>query len=1362
MSLPTPSPGRFKPLRCGLVELFFYEAQEFLFTDGRLLLRGDNGTGKSKVLALTLPLLLDANLRPSRLEPDADPNKHMSWNLLMGDEYDERTGYTWLEFGRVDEDGHERFVTLGLGLKAVQQRGVVKQWWFITDQRIGLELHLVDRARTVRTQERLVEAIGVRGSVFDQQAGAERYRRAVDETLFGLGALRYGALMDLLVHLRQPQLSKRPNEQQLARALTEALQPMPDELIELVAQSYQALEDEEHALNALRAASQSVRKFSNEYTRYARVAARRATATPRRAQSEYEDLNRKARQAEETLRTAVEREQEVDSSLGKLNDLISRIEATLGALRLRRGSEKLVELDSVRDNAEATRLAADGLAKSAESLRHAAASAASNLRSTQEAVVRRQATLASKRSSLAELVTVAGVELATASEDPDELLRVSSMERRRREEHVRHMRELLAGRTEADKAYSEAHRQADLAESRIAVADDALRSAETLAADAAASWIRRVTEYLEATLELVAEGLEVVLAEAAEWTTSPVGEGNPVSLWAQEAWASRNLTLARELTALDEATRRIDLELRSVNDEIAGLEAGQVRMPPRPYTRLTDRSATTGAAFWECVETRPDASEQDLAGVEAALEVAGLLDAWIYPDGSVTSAEGDTVLQPMPLPGMTLADILVPFPTSDVGALTIAAVLCSIGVETDPQPGTTAVSPSGAFALGPLTGHWTKPSAEFLGARAREAARLARIVELRKTRAGILAAKDDNDSALQALNGRLELLRGELADLPSDEAVREATRGCERAAANLADATTAAAGAREALAQAESYRDLARYALADASTTYGLNPESVDEVWDALVALPGAAAAVADAINALREMTASAVDAEASVKVAEGDLSAAHASATEARSRSVAAAQRLEALEATVGAEARELDEQISGSEAEAKRAKADHKTETASKQKASNAVAVAQSRLDGIGEELAQSASKRVAAASEFQAFASTGLLALAVPRLDLPDVALVWAPDPTVRIARRALDALGGADVDQHEWDQSVQRLFGAFEEVQADLSRQGRQAWREQREGVTTVSVQHGSASVQPLALAEDLEAEFADRQRLLTEKERAVLETHLIDEVGAQLHLRVQEAMRQVNRMNDELTRRQTRSGLRLRIRWDSKDEELDRAGRQLLQQKADAWSPEDRAAVGEYLRSRIAAARVEDPEGSWHERLRRAFDYRSWNKFSVQINQNGKWRPASGPASGGERVLAASVPLFAAAASHYASASAPHAPRLILLDEAFAGVDDRSRASYLGLLAEFDLDVVMTSEREWATYPEVPGIAISNLFRLPGMSAVHVEHWTWNGAVRERVDDPGMSAMEPQPKRAWGEDELPLVDEELPLGLGDGS
>jgi hypothetical protein len=54
---------------------------------------------------------------------------------------------------------------------------------------------------------------------------------------------------------------------------------------------------------------------------------------------------------------------------------------------------------------------------------------------------------------------------------------------------------------------------------------------------------------------------------------------------------------------------------------------------------------------------------------------------------------------------------------------------------------------------------------------------------------------------------------------------------------------------------------------------------------------------------------------------------------------------------------------------------------------------------------------------------------------------------------------------------------------------------------------------------------------------------------------------------------------------------------------------------------------------------------------TWHEFAIQRHQDGQWRSATGPASGGERVLVASVPLFAAASSYYTSSANPKTPRV---------------------------------------------------------------------------------------------------------------
>ena len=93
-----------------------------------------------------------------------------------------------------------------------------------------------------------------------------------------------------------------------------------------------------------------------------------------------------------------------------------------------------------------------------------------------------------------------------------------------------------------------------------------------------------------------------------------------------------------------------------------------------------------------------------------------------------------------------------------------------------------------------------------------------------------------------------------------------------------------------------------------------------------------------------------------------------------------------------------------------------------------------------------------------------------------------------------------------------------------------------------------------------------------------------------------------------------------------------------AARALLATTADIWNEADRTALGAFLQARIAEVRDADEAGNWYDHLGEALDYRRWHRFSVERQQNGVWKSATGPASGGERVLAASIPLFAAASS----------------------------------------------------------------------------------------------------------------------------
>jgi hypothetical protein len=336
-------------------------------------------------------------------------------------------------------------------------------------------------------------------------------------------------------------------------------------------------------------------------------------------------------------------------------------------------------------------------------------------------------------------------------------------------------------------------------------------------------------------------------------------------------------------------------------------------------------------------------------------------------------------------------------------------------------------------------------------------------------------------------------------------------------------------------------------------------------------------------------------------------------------------------------------------------------------------------------------------------------------------------------VELARAIERELSAADIADPAWERVQRRVNDEFKGLQDALARHGHSASAQVREdGIVVEVVFQGRRRAVP-ELAAALEAEVGQMQRILSAREREILETHLLTEVGGTLQELIGAAERQVLEMNVELQERPTSTGMRLRLVWRPSRQAPPGLGpaRERLRRSADAWSPEDRTAIGEFLQAQIGRAQAGDPSGSWLEHLTRALDYRDWHEFSIERRQHGQWRSATGPASGGERVLSVSVPLFAAASSHYRTAGNPHAPRLVTLDEAFAGVDDDARASCLGLLSTFDLDVVMTSEREWACYPEVPGVAIAQLSRVDEIPAVLVTRWEWDG--RRRAAGP-----EPQP------------------------
>ncbi|WP_247201150.1 hypothetical protein [Streptomyces scabiei] len=238
---------RFKPTRAGVIGLWDYTDEEFVFADGRLVLRGHNGSGKTKALEVLFPLVLDGVLDARRLDPFSGEERTMKSNLLYKGQ-ESAYGYVWMEFARANPDGEVlEAVTTGIGMRVTKAMSTPARFFFVTDGRVGIDFGLLDGAsRPLR--EKALEALLGKKAIFDT---AEAYREKIDDRLFGLGRERYSQLVSLLLQLRRPLLAKDLDPVKLSETLTAGLRPVDDGLILQAARDFENLAEIQALLNAL-------------------------------------------------------------------------------------------------------------------------------------------------------------------------------------------------------------------------------------------------------------------------------------------------------------------------------------------------------------------------------------------------------------------------------------------------------------------------------------------------------------------------------------------------------------------------------------------------------------------------------------------------------------------------------------------------------------------------------------------------------------------------------------------------------------------------------------------------------------------------------------------------------------------------------------------------------------------------------------------------------------------------------------------------------------------------------------------------------------------------------------------------------
>ncbi|HKV09807.1 MAG TPA: TIGR02680 family protein, partial [Thermoanaerobaculia bacterium] len=800
------------------------------------------------------------------------------------------------------------------------------------------------------------------------------------------------------------------------------------------------------------------------------------------------------------------------------------------------------------------------------------------------------------------------------------------------------------------------------------------------------------------------------------------GDGGDLAAAVGDAARPQRDALVRERVALEAEANRIAGEKRAAEEERERVAAARELGPDPPRTRASDRAERPGAPLYLLCELAPGLPEERRAGIEAALEAAGLLDAWVMPDGRVLSGEHDSFLVPStePQAGATLADLLVPSPGHGVGRELIDALLRSIEIDG----GAVGIGTDGTFQLGPLQGSWSKPVAEHLGAGAREAARERRLQQLAAQIAGLGRALEDVAVRAGAVAGLLAALDRETALVPSAAPLGRAALQAEAALADEARRRTELEAAERELAEAQEARQAAEARLAarareldlaaflDDLEGYRLRLQSFEAAFRDLARAFEAATAAAERLEEVRGLLL-----ETETYYAEIERRA-----RESFARATAAEAERAELEATVGAEAQEVlarhqSETRRLQELEGGRRRLADEVQEAREQRAR-----VRERVDLRQADLAEREAERVRAVARLERAVGTGLLPLVLEEVPEP---AAWSLTRALELAREIEKVTTEVDLAPDAANRRANRLHDRFRILSADLGADY-QPSLDQDEELLLARVGYNGREHGIPDLLETLRDETASRRALLADHERDLLRRHLLGDVRDHLRDRLRQAQELVEHMNEQLTACRTASGMALKLAWEPVPEAAPevREAVRLLRQDLALLADGDRRRLEAFFQDRISAARQQWEAVPWREHLLAALDYRGWYRFRIlRRTGDGDWteltRRGHDASSGGEKAVALHLPLFAAAAAHYRSAR-PTAPRVILLDEAFAGIDQGMRGRCLGLLVDLDLDFLMTSHEEWGCYEELPGVATYQLYREPISDGVAAVRFVWNG------------------------------------------
>ena len=1355
--------SKWKISRVGLVDFWYYDEEEFEFLDGRMLLRGANGSGKSVTMQSFIPLLLDGNMRPERLDPFGSRARKIENYLLEdGDGREERTGYLYMELKR---EASEEFATLGMGIRARRNKKLDSWYFCITDgRRVGKDIFLYKdvQSRIACTMRELKNRIGEGGKVMETQ---NEYARCVNRLLFGFETQEeYKELLELLIQLRTPKLSKDFKPTVINEILSSSLQTLSEDDLRPMSEAIENMDSLKTNLDTLNESIRAAEQIEKVYDQYNEIVLYDKALLFSGAVKKCAELSEKAEAYEkEITRCRKESKQEQE----RYGELCTEEKV------LEKEKESLSDSDAARLKAEELRLR--------RSLEETENVIAEKKRQEQdknekrlEAEERRKHQAENNEqtwSAIEDLFEEMEGEIDGLAFDDFEFMRAELREKREEAysfashtyllrdytEKVERGREILEEENNCEERYSRFLQELDEYQNEKNQAERELLQYDNLLHETKQELIEGVYQWAHGNKELqtepdllkeISRKIEAYRAGSDYWEIRDLGKA---------AFDKRDAEIAGR-------QRENQWKLKEKREEAAAagaeLEEWKNKKEPEPERSeavqrnrcFLDENEIPYLPFYKAVDFVPELDGEKRARLEEALLNMGILDALIVPDHyrqrvleidpgmcdryiftdaarvkknltslfDIENAENDIILYQ-----------------------NVSAALASVGILEDWMEGGAWICENGNYRIGVLEGTVTKNYTPcFIGASAREQYRMKKIGELEEQ----CRSLDDEIRRLEeeaaALEERRILLKKEWDSFPDGQDLKLAAKELEKCEDRLSAVNEKIRRQKELTEEARRALDEIRQRAQEISRKVYLAPrldifaealKSLHNYREKLAQLQVAHGNYRNGVSYVKTQEAYLEDIDGDLDDIRYDLGRAVNSRRETE-RTLASVLSQLAL-----TDYEKIKERLEYCVNRLTQIPMEKEASVRKQANLQNTEADMSRRRQENQVEAAAALRRKQWLEEVF-----SGEYALNYVKRDF--VLTEDAKEQAVKICgmfagrfgnRKQSDLLGSLQEEFHknrgyllEYQITLKTLFAELDEETS---------FDEISVKRIDISAKYRGTAVKFKELLSVMREDAEMQKRLLSEKDRELFEDILANTISKKIRSRIQSSKRWVEKMNALMESMRTSSGLTLSLRWKSrraeKEEQLDTSALvDLLQKDAEIMRVEEAEQLSRHFRSKIEEARKGASDAgntqSFHAIMREVLDYRQWFEFQLECRKTGEKKKELTDRvfftfSGGEKAMAMYVPLFSAVVAKYDGARSD-APRLISLDEAFAGVDEMNIRDMFRLMTEFDFNYMINSQILWGDYDTVPGLAIYQLVRPENVKYVTVIRYIWNGKVRKML------------------------------------